>query len=71
MTGSARGQSQLRQAFEFTDSYCMPQPELLVFQAHEKFDSEGRLTDQATRQHLARYLTAFTAWVRRFVPGQP
>lgn len=67
MTGSARGQSQLRQAFEFTNSYCMPQPELLVFRAHEKFDEAGRLTDEATRSHLAKYLTAFEAWVRRFV----
>jgi chromate reductase, NAD(P)H dehydrogenase (quinone) len=30
MTGSARGQSQLRQAFVFTNSYAMPQPEILV-----------------------------------------
>lgn len=69
ITGSARGQSQLRQAFEFTNSYCMPQPELLVFKAHEKFDSEGRLTDAATAEHLSRYLTAFAAWVRRFLPN--
>jgi chromate reductase len=68
ITGSARGQSQLRQAFEFTNSYCMPQPELLVFKAHEKFDSEGMLTDAATAQHLGRYFVAFAAWVRRFVP---
>ena len=66
-TGSARGQSQLRQAFEFTNSYCMPQPEVLVFRAHEKFDAEGRLTDQPTRQFLGTFLTAFEAWVRRFV----
>lgn len=65
-TGSARGQSQLRQAFEFTNSYCMPQPELLVFRSHEKFDEAGRLTDEATRTYLGRYLTAFEAWVRRF-----
>jgi len=65
MTGSARGQSQLRQAFEFTNSYAMPQPELLVFRAHEKSDEAGRLTDEATRTFLARYLVAFEAWVRR------
>jgi chromate reductase len=65
MTGSARGQSQLRQAFEFTNSYCMPQPELLVFRAHEKFDAQGQLTDEATGQYLGRYLTAFAAWVAR------
>jgi chromate reductase, NAD(P)H dehydrogenase (quinone) len=66
ITGSARGQSQLRQAFEFTNSYCMPQPELLVFRAHEKFDEAGRLADQATRQHLERFLIALRAWVERF-----
>jgi len=68
-TGTARGQSQLRQAFEFTNSYCMPQPELLVFRAHEKFDGDGTLTDEATAQYLQRYLVAFGGWVRRFVPA--
>jgi chromate reductase len=63
ITGSARGQSQLRQAFEFTESYCMPQPELLVFRAHEKFDEAGELTDQATRERLAKFLVAFGDWV--------
>lgn len=68
MTGSASGQSQLRQAFEFTNSFCMPQPELLVFRAHEKFDVQGNLTDTATAQHLEKYLRGFAAWVRRFAP---
>jgi chromate reductase len=66
MTGSARGQSQLRQAFEFTNSYCMPQPELLVFRAHEKFDADGRLIDETTSAYLRRYLEAFLEWTRRF-----
>lgn len=65
-TGSARGQSQLRQAFEFTNSFCMPQPELLVFRAHEKFDESGALIDEATKKYLARYLAAFAEWVRKF-----
>ena len=67
ITGSARGQSQLRQAFEFTQSYCMPQPEILVFRAHEKFDAEGNLTDERTRQNLAKFLAAFADWVRHWV----
>src|SRR5258706_9181603 len=69
MTGSARGQSQLRQAFEFTNSYCMPQPEILVFRAHEKFDAEGRLTDESTTTHLRAYLEALMAWALRFKAG--
>lgn len=66
MTGSARGQSQLRQAFEFTNSYCMPQPEILVYRAHEKFDAAGNLTDEPTAKYLAAYLAAFRDWVLRF-----
>jgi chromate reductase len=69
ITGSARGQSQLRQAFEFTASYCMPQPEVLVFRADEKFDAEGRLTDERTRQNVARFLAAFADWVRHWLPN--
>jgi chromate reductase len=65
MTGSARGQSQLRQAFEFTNSYCMPQPEILVARAHEKFDDDGRLTDEKTRSFLGKYLAAFETWTAR------
>lgn len=66
MTGSARGQSQLRQAFEFTNSYCMPQPEILVYRAHEKFDDDGNLTDDSTRKYLGKYLEALYTWVIKF-----
>jgi len=41
-TGTARGQSQLRQAFEFTNSFCMPQPEILAFRALEKIRRQRR-----------------------------
>jgi chromate reductase, NAD(P)H dehydrogenase (quinone) len=66
ITGSARGQSQLRQAFEFTNSYCMPQPEILVARAQEKFDPDGKLTDAKTEEFLGKYLEAFRDWVLRF-----
>jgi chromate reductase, NAD(P)H dehydrogenase (quinone) len=64
--GTARGQSQLRQAFGFTNSYCMPKPEVLVFRAHEKFDDAGELTDEKTAEFLGKYLEAFRDWVLRF-----
>ena len=60
MTGTARGQSQLRQAFVFTNTYALLQPEVLVARAHEKFDADGRLVDQATRDFLATFLQRFT-----------
>ena len=68
-TGTARGQSQLRQAFEFTNSFCLPQPEVLVFRAHEKFNANGELTDAKTAEFLGKYLEAFRDWVLRFKEG--
>lgn len=65
-TGTARGQSQLRQAFEFTNSYCMPQPEVLVFRATEKFDANGELTDAKTAEFLGKYLEALRVWTLKF-----
>jgi chromate reductase len=60
ITGTARSQLQLRQAFVFTDTYALLQPEVLVGQAHEKFDANGRLVHQATRDVLATFLQRFT-----------
>lgn len=65
MGGTARGQSQLRQAFVFTNSYAMPQPEVLVRRASELFDPDGRLVDEATRAHVAKFLAAFAVWIER------
>jgi len=67
IAGTARGQSQLRQAFEFTNSYALPQPEMLVAHAHEKFDTHGELTDQETREHLRRLLGALADWTMHFL----
>ena len=69
MTGTARGQSQLRQAFLFTNTYALLQPEVLVGRAHEKFDADGRLVDQATRDFLATFLQRFAALIARFTSG--
>ena len=60
MTGTARGQAQLRQALGATNTYALLQPEVLVALAHEKFDADGRLTHQATRDVLATFLQRFT-----------
>ena len=65
MTGTARAQSQLRQAFEFTNTYAMAQPEFLCARARTKFDGQGRLTDDATREHLMLFLNEFARWIAR------
>lgn len=66
ITGTARGQSQLRQSFVFTNTYMLLQPEILVGHAHEKFDPDGRLVHQATRDILMVFLQRFTELITLF-----
>jgi len=66
ITGTARSQEQLRQTLKGLGAYCMPSPELLVYRAKEKFDKDGSLTDESTRNFLEKYLKEFAEWVETF-----
>ena len=61
--GSARAQSHLRQVLSGTVTPVFPYPDFLTGAAHTKFDAEGTLTDEATREHLAKYVSAFLKWI--------
>jgi chromate reductase len=65
MGGTIRSQLALRHCFVWTESYCMLQPEALIPNCTDRFDEKGDLTDQSTREFLARFLVAVAAWVRR------
>ncbi len=65
IVGTARAQTQLRQAFVFTDTPTLSQPEVLVYRAQEKFDAEGRLTDEPTRQFVRMLLRQLADWTQR------
>jgi chromate reductase len=65
MIGTARAQTQLRQSFVFTNTPVMPQPEVLVARAHQKFDAEGRLTDDGTQTFVRAFLRQFVGWIVR------
>jgi chromate reductase len=67
-TGTARAQAQLRQAFVFADTPVLPQPEVLVYRAKDKFDEKGRLTDEKTREYVGKLLAALSDWTRRLEP---
>lgn len=66
MGGTIRAQLSLRQSFVFTEVHAMLKPEVLVAKAHEKFDAEGRITDDATRKQIGKFLSAFLEWIGRF-----
>ncbi|MEO6968603.1 MAG: NADPH-dependent FMN reductase [Rhodanobacteraceae bacterium] len=65
MGGTIRAQLALRQSFVFTRTPAFLTPEVLVTTAQNKFDANGKLTDEATRKVLADYLDKLQAWMRR------
>jgi chromate reductase len=61
LTGTVRGQIQLRQVFASTNTHVLLRPEVLVAHAHEKFDANGQLTDTKTRELLRALLERYVA----------
>ncbi len=57
--GTARAQLELRLVLASTDTYVLLEPEVLVARAADKFDADGRLTDEGTRTFLAAFLDRF------------
>jgi chromate reductase, NAD(P)H dehydrogenase (quinone) len=62
LAGSARAQSDLRRSMVFLDLHPLSQPEVLIFQAHTKFDANGKLTDDVARGLIGRLMTALYGW---------
>src|SRR3954470_18757461 len=63
--GTARAQHHLRQILAHVHARTLPPPELLVAQAHERFDKDLRLTDESTRKVLRELLVRFSHWIER------
>ena len=65
VTGTARGQAHLRQILFGTRSRTMFEPELMVARSWEKFDAEGNLTDQSTREGVRGLVQALVEWTNQ------
>ncbi len=63
--GTAQAQLQVRQALAFPGAQTMPEPELLVSRVRDKFDGDGRLTDELVRTALGALLESFSEWVEQ------
>jgi chromate reductase len=63
--GTVRAQAHLRYIAVHSNLLVLGKPELMVPAAHEKFDSNGRLTDEHTREQLQALMEALGAWTRR------
>ena len=67
--GTARAQYHLRQIFVFLDMHAINQPEVMIGNASERFDAEGRLTDETSRELVRKLLQNLVDWTRRI--GEP
>ncbi len=66
--GTARAQMQLREILAELGSVVMVKPGVLVQAfAPPRFDAEGNLTDEETKDLLRRHLDEFTTWISRLV----
>jgi chromate reductase, NAD(P)H dehydrogenase (quinone) len=64
--GTARGQMVLRQILLHPPAYVMPEPQLLIPFSRQKFDENGDLVDEETRDRLRKFLSALVEWSQRF-----
>ena len=64
--GTARAQYHLRQSFVFLNMFPLNQPEVMIANAAQKFDANGRLTDEKAKELIARLLRSLVAWTRTF-----
>lgn len=60
--GTLRAQLHLRQVLAYLETHPLSRPEVLVTQAREKFDADGRLVDEGTRTRLRELLVALRDW---------
>lgn len=63
--GTARGQMVLRQMLLHAPAYAMPEPQMLIGNARQRFDEAGNLTDEETRERLRRFIAALREWTYR------
>jgi chromate reductase len=63
IVGTARMQQQLKQVLCGMQMQLFISGEFLCGQAHERFDKEGRLTDDETRTYLERFVSSYLSWL--------
>lgn len=63
--GTARAQYHLRQIMVFLNMFPINQPEVMIGNASKRFDQEGNLTDEQTKEFIRQLLQNLVAWTRR------
>jgi chromate reductase len=63
--GTARAQYHLRQMFVFLNMFPINQPEVMIGNAQERFDSQGNLTDETSKELIRFLLQNLLEWTQR------
>lgn len=63
--GTGRSQYHLRQNLQALEAITMPKPEFFAGHNSQKFDAQGNLTDEDSKQRLKAWLHAFVEWVEK------
>ena len=63
--GGARAQYHLRQSFVFLNMYPVNQPEVMLSNAADNVDANGRLTNEQTKILIKQLIEALVAWTNR------
>jgi chromate reductase, NAD(P)H dehydrogenase (quinone) len=68
--GTARMQYHLRQCFVFLNMYPLNLPEVMITNSAQRFDEQGNLVDEATRDIMRKFLQALVLWTRQVEHGK-
>jgi chromate reductase, NAD(P)H dehydrogenase (quinone) len=63
--GTARAQADLRKVLAYNDALILQRPEVMVAQAKQAFDADGRLVDEGAERFLRQLLVNLAAWTRQ------
>jgi chromate reductase len=63
--GGARAQYHLRQTFVFLNMHPVNRPEVMLSQAADNVDTNGRLTNEQTRKLIKQLIEALVTWTDR------
>jgi len=67
--GTAVAQYDLRRCLGVLNALVINSPSVMIGQAAQKFDAEGRLIDPPTRDFVGKLLTSLADWTRRLARG--
>jgi chromate reductase len=60
--GTGRAQYDLRKMLVYLNAHTVNKPEVFIGMAQNKFDAEGKLTDETTRGFIKQLTEALAAW---------